>query len=294
MKKIIIFTLLCIIPIICYSQQKYSINISLVVDNIYKIKIGTVNLLIFVGNDGLLLSDCGYTNSSTQLDSLLFTLSSNPVRYVINTHWHHDHCGGNFFFNKNAIIISHDDTRKNLTQNYISSFWEEEYKAFPDYALPDITFKNKMILYFNDEEIELIHLPGGHSNGDIIVYFKKSKVVHLGDLLFSFGFPAIYFEHGGSVKQFADNLQKIIKMIPNDVKIIAGHGPNFTVKELKKYRNMVLETLTIIEKSIAQGLGLKEIKKKKVLKDYKKWEAGYFSCDDWIEIVYSSLMYDNK
>lgn len=294
MKRIIIIILLFIIPIICYSQKKYSISASLVVDNIYKIEIGTVNLIAFSGKDGLLLSDCGYKSSSTQLDSLISTLSSNPVKYVVNTHWHHDHCGGNFFFYKNAIIIAHNDTRDILTRNYFSSFWEEEYKAFPDYALPDITFRDKMILYFNGEEIELHHMPGGHSNGDIVVYFKKSKVIHLGDLLFSFGFPAIDFEHGGNVKQFAENLQTIINMIPDDVIIVAGHGPNFSVNQLKAYRNMVLETLSIIEKSMAQGLRLKEIKQKNVLKDYENWEKGYFSCDDWIEIVYSSLIYDNN
>ena len=294
MKKIIIYTLCFIVPIICYPQQRYLVNKSLVVDKILKIEIGTVNLLAFFGNDGVLLSDCGYRSSSSQLDSLLLTLSSNPVRFVINTHWHYDHCGGNFFFNKNATIISHDDTRKILTQNYISSFWEEEYNSFPDYALPDITFEDKMTLYFNDEEIELIHLGGGHSDGDIIVYFKKSKVIHLGDLLFSFGFPAIDFEHGGCVKRFAENLQEIIKMVPDDVIIIAGHGPNFNVDELKNYRNMILETVSIIEESISQGLSLEEIKLKKVLKDYKKWEEGYFSCDEWIEIIYYSLQYNNK
>lgn len=294
MKRIIIFLLLLTVPIICYPQQKYSISASLIADRIYKIEIGTVNLVAFLGNEGLLLSDCGYKSSSKQLDSLLLTISSKPVKYVINTHWHYDHCGGNFFFNKHAIIISHDDTREILTQNYISDFWQEEYNAFPDYALPDVTFRDKMVLYFNDEEIELLHLPGAHCNGDIIVYFKKSKVIHLGDLLFSFGFPAIDFEHGGNVNQLVENLQKILEMIPDNVIIIAGHGPNFSVKELQEYRNMIFETLLIIEKSMEQGLSLKEIQQKKVLKDYEKWGKGYFSCDDWIEIVYNSLKHDNR
>lgn len=294
MKRIIIFLLLQTSSILCYAQQQYSMSASLVADKIYKIEIGTVNLVAFIGNDGLLLSDCGYKSSSKQLDSLLLTLSSKTVKYVINTHWHHDHCGGNFFFNKHATIISHDDTRDILTQNDISTFWEEEYQAFPEYALPDITFGHKMTLYLNNEEIELLHLPGGHTNGDIIVYFKKSKVVHLGDLLFSFGFPAIDFEHGGNVKQFAGNLQKIIKMLPDDVTIIAGHGPNFSVKELQEYSSMVFETSEMIEKSMAQGLTLKEIQQKKILKEYEQWGKGYFSCEDWIEIVYNSLTYGNR
>ena len=280
------------IPILCYPQQKHSIRASIVADGMYRIEVGTVNLVAFLGNDGWLLSDCAYQSSSRQLDSLLLTLSSKPVKYLINTHWHYDHSGGNFFFHKDATIISHEDTREILSQNSFSDFWQEEYTAFPEYALPDITFRDKMVLYFNGEEIELIPFPGGHCRGDIVVYFKKLKVIHLGDLLFSFGFPAIDFEHGGCVQQFAKNLEEILQMLPDDVTIIAGHGPNFNVTELQEYRDMIFETLRIIEKSMGQGLGQKEIQGKNVLQNYEKWAKGYFSCDDWIEIVYSSLQYN--
>lgn len=293
MQRILVFLILLIsILVNSFAQKKYTIKSSKVTDNIYKIEIGTVNLLAFNGDDGILLSDCGYKSTGKQLDSALTVLSNKQVKYIINTHWHHDHCGGNFYFNKIATIISHDDTKEILTQDFNSTFWQEEYKAFPAAALPDITFAKKMTLHFNNEEIELVHLPEGHTKGDIIVYFKESNVIHLGDLLFSFGFPAIDFEHGGSVKQFADNLQKIIEIVPDDIIIIAGHGPDFTTDQLAEYKNMLLETLAIIEQSIATGLDLDEITKNDVLRNFKNWENGYFSCNDWIEIVYKSLKYN--
>ena len=294
MNKTIIFILLCFQPLICYAQSEHAIKTSLIVKNVYKIEIGTVNLVVFKGYEGLLLSDCGYRSSASQLDSTLKTLSHVPLRYVINTHWHHDHCGGNYHFHQYATIISHEDTKKILSQNDTSAFWNEEYFAFAECALPDITFKDKLNLFLNGQEIEIIHFPGGHSDGDIIVYFKDSKVIHLGDLLFSFGFPAIDFEHGGNVRQFAVNLEKIIQMVPDDVIIIAGHGPNFTKSELHVYKNMIQETFSIIEASMANGSNNIEMKHKNILKDYEAWAKGYFSCDDWIDIVYHSLIYKNK
>jgi len=241
-----------------------------------------------------LLSDCGYQSTGRQLDSMLSSISSKPVKYIINTHWHHDHSGGNIYFNREGTIISHVDTRNILTQDYKSTFWEEAYQAFPEVALPDVTFNNRMTLHFNNEEIELVYLQGGHSDGDIIVWFKNSNVVHMGDLLFSFGFPAIDFEHGGEVKRFADNLQRVIDMVPGDALIIAGHGPDFTIGQLIDYKNMILGTLHIIKKSMAEGSSMEEMKEKAILKNYETWAGGYFTCDEWIKIVYNSLIFKIK
>ncbi len=291
MRKIILISAILLISVFVYAQKKYALSKHKVKDNIYKIEIGTVNLLAFVGKDGILLSDCGFKHTGEQLDSVLLTITDKLVKYVINTHWHHDHSGGNFYFNKNAVIISQEETKKILSFDYTSEFWQEEYKAFPEKALPDITFKDKITINFSNEDVELIHLEKGHTKGDIAVYFKKSNIVHLSDHLFSFGFPAIDFEKGGSVEGFANNLQKIIEMSSSNTIFISGHGPDFNLEELKEYKNMLIETLTIIEESIQNGLNMEEIKKKEVLKDYEKWANGYFSCNDWIEIVYSSLAY---
>lgn len=284
---VVVFFLFEIGLIIC--QENYEINKTQLTDNLYKIEIGSVNLLAFIGEDGILLSDSGFDDSILQLDSLLGSISDEKVTTIINTHWHHDHCGGNIGFFKNTEIISHENTKGLLKNHIISKFWQQEYIALPEYALPNITFSDSLNIKFNNEEIKLIHLPNGHSNGDIIVYFEDSKIVHMGDLLFSFGFPAVDFENGGNVKQFACNLEKILNIMPNDITYIAGHGANFNKKQLIEYKNMIFETFYLISDSHNKGKKLKEAKYNKMLNAYKKWEEGYFSCNDWVEIVYASL-----
>ena len=265
------------------------IEIKKINEKLYKLCIGSVNAVASIGEDGILLSDTGFEETAAPLMSELKKLGGDSIRYIINTHWHHDHCGGNKVFGKEAVIIAHQNTRKALSRDQILNFWREEYKAFPDYALPYLTFTTQLTLHFNGEEIVLIHLPNGHSDGDVIVYFKNSNVLHMGDLLFSNGFPCFDFENGGNAEQFVRNLQTIIDMMPQDVLLIAGHGPDYSIRELKQYQEMMSATIAIIRDSMETGMSLDEMKRKEILKNYTKWGDGFFTCDEWVENVYYSF-----
>jgi glyoxylase-like metal-dependent hydrolase (beta-lactamase superfamily II) len=262
--------------------------------HLYKILIGPVSVVASIGPDGVLLSDTGFESTGLLLKSNLKKLGGHHIRYIINTHWHSDHCNGNKVFGKEApVIIAHENVLQTLSEDQILSvFWQEEHKSFPEYARPNITFSHRLTVYFNDEQIKIIHFPNGHTDGDAIVYFKKAKVVHMGDLLFSNGFPAIDFEHGGSAEQWTINLQEIIDMMPADVKFIAGHGPDYTLEKLKKYREMILSTVAIVKKEIEKGRSLDEMKKDKILAGWEEWANGIHSCNEWIEIVYHSLTFN--
>lgn len=264
-------------------------------DHLYKLQIGHVSVVASIGPDGVLLSDTGFESTAVQLKSNLEKLGGHHIRYIINTHWHSDHCNGNKVLGKEAaVIIAHENVLKTLSEDqFLTVFWQEEHKAFPEYARPNLTFSHRLTVYFNNEQIEIIHFPNGHTDGDAIVYFKKANVLHLGDLLFSIGFPAIDFEHGGNVEQLAINLQKIIDMMPANVTFIAGHGPTYTLEELKKYREMILSTVAIVKKEITKGKTLDEMKKDKILTGWEKWSYGPHDCNSWIEIVYHSLTFNN-
>jgi glyoxylase-like metal-dependent hydrolase (beta-lactamase superfamily II) len=164
----------------------------------------------------------------------------------------------------------------------------ELHKAYPDYALPSVTFNDKYTLGINSETVDIIALSGGHSVGDAIIYFKNSNVLHIGDIIFADMFPFVDIEHGGNVVKLSENIQKIIDMVPSNTKIVPGHGRVLSTEDLKEYKQMVVSTTEIIRKEMEKKKSLEEIKSSKPLQAYSEWQVA-FSCDDWIEVIYNSL-----
>ncbi|MBN2091720.1 MBL fold metallo-hydrolase [candidate division KSB1 bacterium] len=261
--------------------------------NLYRITIDGINAVALIKNGEVLLSDNFKKTMTPQLIAEIRKLGGQKIRYMINTHLHHDHCGGNLNIKADAVI-AHENVRKALSCDFISPFWQDTLKAFPENALPNLTFTDKMKLFFAGEEIELIHYPSGHSDGDVIVHFKNANVVHLGDLLFSIGFPAVDFERGGDVEHFAANLAQIIRIYPDDIVFVAGHGKEFCKAELMAYQSMLCETAAIVKQEMQKGTRLEEMKKKRILDRWLAYSHGYFSCDDWVEIIYASYQWKEK
>ena len=143
--------------------------------HLYKIAIGSVNAVASVGTDGVLLSDTGFEETAEAVKTELKKLGSDDIKIVINTHWHSDHVGGNLLFGKEATIIAHHNVRRLLSEDQRLPYWQETYKALPEHARPRVTFSQGLTIFFNGEEFEITHFPGGHSDGDAIVYFKNAK-----------------------------------------------------------------------------------------------------------------------
>ena len=255
-------------------------------DNLFEITLVPVNTLASVGEDGVLIVDANYIEYSKYLKAEIKKLGKEKVDYIVNTHWHFDHCGGNKYFGKEAKIIAHPDVKKFLSRDEL--LLGDTQKAYPEYALPQITFNTEYDMFFNGDSIKIISVPGGHTSGDAIVYFKNANVVHIGDIIFADELPFIDIDHGGNVFTLADNIQKIIDIMPEDVKIIPGHGREYSIIDLKDYRDMVLKTSDIVTKEILKGKSLDEIKKANVLKEWKDWGKS-FSCEDWIEYIFYSF-----
>lgn len=257
--------------------------------NLYKFHYGVNNWLVLIGPDGVLLSDSAPEKYAEAMESEIERLNGRKVKYIINTHWHHDHTGGNLLFGKEAIIIAHHNVRDQLLKEQVISLFDEKFKAFPEYACPDLLFTSALKIYFNGEEIDVMHLPGGHTTGDAIVYFKNANVLHIGDLYISGHFPAIDYEHGGDVEKLVEKFQHIIDMMPSDVRIVSGHLSDATIDDLKNYVEMLRSTLKIVKDEIEKGLSLVNMKANNILKDWQDW-GQHVTCDMWIEMIYRSLI----
>jgi glyoxylase-like metal-dependent hydrolase (beta-lactamase superfamily II) len=187
---------------------------------------------------------------------------------------------------KTATMISSRMTRELLAKDEV--LLGEKISAHPPELLPQITFSDHLDLFFNNDTIGLYAMPGGHTGSDILVYFKNSNILHIGDLIFSDMFPFCDIEHGGNVLQIAANIQKIIDLFPSNVRIIPGHGREYHITDLIKYKQMVLETTEIVKKELVKKKTLDEIKIANDLKDWEAWGVA-FTCSDWIEMIYNSV-----
>lgn len=239
------------------------------------------NVTISIGKDGTLIVDNMFAQAMPRLLDKIKTISTEPIRYQINSHFHGDHTNGNAIVSSTATVIAQVNLRDRfLAQNPPAAVG----------MLPRITFTDSMTLYFNDEEIRLIHLPNGHTDNDVIVYFTKSKVVHMGDMFFFKMFPAVYTKGGGNIKQLIVNVEKVINNIPADAKVVPGHGDLATTDDLKSYLTMLKETTGIVEQAIKKGKSLAEIKSENLLVKYDALgSGGAQATGQYTEMLYNLL-----
>jgi len=242
------------------------------------------NVGVSVGPDGIVLIDDKFAPLAPKIEAALRTISDKPVRFIINTHFHGDHTDGNAAWGQKSTIIAHENTRKRLAAGS-----GKDQPPAPAAALPVITFEDKVSVHLNGEEIRAIHFPSGHTDTDVVIFFTKSNVVHMGDDFFNGIFPFIDIDGGGSVKGLIANLQKLLAQIPADAKIIPGHGPIGTSKELRAFQTMLKETSTIIEAGIKAKKTADQLKKEKALAKYDAWAKGFLKADDFIDMLYKDL-----
>jgi len=244
---------------------------------------GGGNVAASIGEDGILLVDNMYAHMNSKLTAHLQTLSTKAVRIVLNTHFHRDHIEGNKIFKTSAVIIAHENVKKNLLQN-------NKPAASTLEMLPVVTFRDRVTITFNGEEVQLIHFPNSHTDGDAIVYFTQSNVLHLGDMFFFNMFPAVYTKGGGNIKQLIVSLDKILAEFPPDAKVIPGHGTLASMSDLKTYVAMLKETTRLVENSIQNGMSLEEMKAKKILAAYDHLgEGGAQTTDEYLTMLYGLL-----
>ncbi len=250
-----------------------------VAGNIHMLEGSGGNIAVSTGPDGVLMVDDQFAPLADKIAAAIEKLDKGPIRFVLNTHWHGDHTGGNAHFGKKASVIAHDNVRKRLSAQ--SGTAKE--------ALPVVTFADGASVHFNGEEIRLIHLGPAHTDGDVFIHFTKSGVFHLGDQFVNARFPFIDQGSGGSVAGLVKNIETILTKIPEDAKIIPGHGALASRADLVAYRDMLLETLALVKKAHTDGKSLADVKAAGLPEKYKEWGSGFITQSRWLEIAYNSV-----
>ncbi len=266
------------------TQQDVVIKTEKVAGNVYVLFGQGGNIGVSVGKDGILMIDDQFERLADKIKASLKELGSEKPRFLFNTHWHGDHTGGNMIFGADSIIIAHTNVRTRLSTPNSGG---REFKPLAAVGLPMITYNEGLSIHFNGEEVRAVHFPSGHTDGDTVLFFTGSNVVHLGDDFFVGKFPFVDLNSGGSVEGLAKNLAELIKTIPSDAKLIPGHGAISTVNDLKAYHQTIVETTAIVREKM-KTKSLDEIKKEGLPEKYKDWGSGFIKTDAWIETIYKS------
>jgi cyclase len=275
-------------------QQDYSkveIKVTKVSGSVYMLEGAGGNIAASVGDDGIVIVDDQFAPLADKIRAALKGITAKPLRFIINTHYHFDHTGGNLPLH-DATIVAHENVRKRLAQNNVlgnGGSMKMEQPANPKEALPVITFQHDVTLHVNGEDIRALHAPNSHTDGDSIVFFPKSNVVHFGDDFVRYGFPFIDINGGGSSKGMIAGLESAIAQLPADVKVIPGHGALATLDDVRNYVKLLKETRAVVEMAVKSGKTLEQMQKDKVLAPWQKFSGPFVTTDLFIETLYNEL-----
>jgi cyclase len=275
--------------------SKVQIKVTKVSGNIYMLEGQGGNIAASVGEDGIVIVDDEFAPLAEKIQAALKNLgiTDKPVRFVINTHYHGDHTGGNApFATSGSTVIAQDNVRKRLASGGTAGnggSMKMEVKPAEKAALPIITFEHDVTVHLNGEDIRALHFPSGHTDGDAIIFFPKNNVVHMGDDFVRYGFPFIDVASGGSVQGMIDGVEKAAAQLPADVKVIPGHGVLSNLDDVREYIKMLKETSAVVQKALDAHKTLDQMKQEKILAPWAKWANDFVSQDVFIETLYNSL-----
>jgi len=296
---LLVAALLCVAAPLAAQERDFSkveIKVSAVAGNIYLLQGSGGNIAASVGSDGIVLVDDEFAPLAPKIAAALKSLgiTDKPVRYVINTHYHFDHTGGNApFAGQGSTVIAHDNVRARMMAGGIAgnggSIKMTSKPAEPG-ALPVITFDHDVSVHLNGEDVRALHFPAGHTDGDAIIFFPKANVVHMGDDYVRYGFPFIDVDAGGSIEGMIKACEAVLARMPPDVKVIPGHGDLSNLTELREYVGMLKETSAAVSKALKAGKTLEQMKAEHVLAAWSaKYSGDFVSTDIFTETLYNSL-----
>lgn len=256
-------------------------------DSLYMLEGAGGNITASIGPDGVFLVDDDFAEMAGKLLAKLKELHGESPKYIVNTHFHYDHSGGNEVFGSSATIIAASAVRARLMTE--QTLWKEKHPPLPKQAWPVLTYEQAVTLHFNGEDIKVVHLPKGHTDGDTVVFFPGHNVVSMGDLYFSGMYPIFHPEHNGSIEGYARDVEEVWKQTPPDAKIVPGHGALSTRAELRRYLDMIHASIAIVQKSIKRGRSLESIQKAGLPSEWESFSHGYLTTDKWLTLVYHAL-----
>jgi cyclase len=249
------------------------------------------NIGLSVGDDAAFIIDDQFAPLTPKITAAIAAITSKPVRFVVNTHWHGDHSGGNENFARaGTIVVAHDNVRKRMAAEQFDAIYDFRTPASPPGALPVVSFSDSITFHVNGDDVVAFHVPPAHTDGDAIIYFTKADVVHMGDTFFLGRYPYIDTGTAGSVNGIIGAADKVLAMCTPRTIVIPGHGTTATCAELRTYRNVMVTIRDRVRAEMQKGRTLAQIKAAGLTKEFDPtWGAGFVPPDRFIEIVHRSL-----
>ena len=249
------------------------------------------NIGVAVGDDAVFLVDDQFAPLTQKIIDAVKTITDKPIKFLVNTHWHGDHTGGNENFGAaGVVIVAHDNVRQRMSVEQFIARFNMKVPASPRKALPVITFAQMVTFHINDDDIHVVHVANAHTDGDAVVHWMKSNVMHLGDTYFNGGYPFIDLSSGGSIDGLITAITTALGYANDNTKIIPGHGPLATKADLMAYRDMLVGVRESVRKLVAQKKTMEQTVAAKPTSAWDaKWGTGFIKPDDMVTTVYESL-----
>ena len=262
-----------------------SVTTTAIRDGLYLLQGRGGNVMASVGADGVLLIDSDYANYTAAYQQALTALGDGKARFLINTHWHGDHTGGNNYWGEQGgVIVAHDNVRERMSSHQDNQVFGQVDPS-PVAAWPMVTYADSLALHVNGDTVEVQHYPGGHTDGDSVVFFLKANVVHLGDHFFKDRFPFVDIGSGGTIDGFIANIAMLLKKTSADTVIIPGHGSVANRADLQRYYDMLVATRAAVKSMQAEGLDLAAIQARGLDPKWASWGGGFIKQDKWISFL---------
>jgi cyclase len=276
-----------------YAQyENVTINTTKLTDSIYMLEGSGGNIALSVGQDGTFIVDDQFAPLTEKIKEAISKITDKPIKFIINTHWHSDHTGGNENLGEiGAIIVSHDNVRKRLSTDQVIEFFNMTIPALSEKGLPIVTFSDNMTIYQNGEEIKIIHVDNGHTDGDSIVFFTKNNVIHVGDDFSDKSYPVIDISSGGSIDGLITSLGTISSTINNETRVISGHTGISNKTKVNDFTNMLKDVRDQVNQMKSEGKSLEEIIASKPTSKHDEiyYDYTFIKPEDFVTFVYESL-----
>ncbi|MCM3877564.1 MAG: MBL fold metallo-hydrolase [Thermoanaerobaculia bacterium] len=277
-----------------FAQQDFSkveVKTEKLADGVFMLTGAGGNIGVSAGADGVFLIDSQYAPLTDKIKAAIATISDKPVRFVLNTHWHGDHVGGNENLGKTGVVIvAHDNVRKRMSSEQFIKAFNSKVPPSPAIALPLVTFVDSVSFHLNGDDVDAFHVPPAHTDGDAIVYFRKANVLHMGDTFFNGMYPFVDLSTGGSIAGTIGACERGLSMGDASTRLIPGHGPSANKADLKAFRDMLAASRDAVAPLVKAGKTLDEVKAAKPTATLdEKWGKGFMKPDSWVSIVYADL-----
>ena len=285
--------LLAALPAAAQDQDfsKVEIRTTPLTDHVYMLMGAGGNLAVSAGDDAVFLVDDQFAPLTEKIAAAIAKISPKPVKFVINTHWHFDHTGGNENLGKGGtLIFAHENVRRRMDSEQFIAFMNMKQPPSPRVALPVVTFTASMSFHLNGEEIRVVHAPRAHTDGDAIVHFVGSDVVHMGDVFWNGLYPFVDYSSGGSITGVIAACSQALAITTDKTRFIPGHGTLGTRAELQAYRDMLATIAARVQQGIAEGKTDEEIVKLAPSREYdEKWGKAYLKPDKFVGSIAAGM-----